>query len=629
MYINFRKLHIENFMSIGEVDIDFNSFKGFNMVKGINTNQYDNAESNGSGKSSIFESLIWALTGNTLRGNKDVVNHYTEEGTLVEVIFNVDNNEFKIIRTKDHSKYKNNLLIYVNNEDKSGKGIRDSEKILSEYLPELTTSLIGSVIILGQGLPNKFTSNSPSGRKEVLEKLFKADFMIEDMKSRIKSRLEEINNELRNTEDKILVINTKVDNYKETIENDAKFIAEISLKGDKESVEKDIKDIYIKIETLKTQANNSFEYINLQRDIFNKNNELIIKYQNEVDNKCKEVEDKYSEQLRDINDRINEANLQKVRLEVEIDRIKNIKDICPTCGQKLQNVEKPDTKSMEEELNQHEKCLYVFNEDKQNIENKILEEVTSIREAYIKIVNDATNIVDKGRIEIDEADKKLQEYRKYIEDLNLELKEKEILKNNIEFEIKNKEENIANNNKLIEACNKEKENLEVIHKDYLSRYSSVNSFNTIVNRDFRGYLIKDIVDLIEIIAKSYCKQVFGSDLIQFTIDGNNLYIAYNNKEYEALSGGERQKVDIIIQFAIRDALCKNSAFSSNILILDEIFDNLDNIGCQNIIDMITKRLTDIEDIFIVSHHSDELNIPYDNRIIVSKGNDEVSYINVI
>ena len=284
---------------------------------------------------------------------------------------------------------------------------------------------------------------------------------------------------------------------------------------------------------------------------------------------------------------------------------------------------------MEEELRGYEKSLDFFNQDKQNIENKILEEINYIRNAYVKIINDATNIVNKGKNEIDSVGKKLDNCRKNIEALCNELKEKEILKNNIEYEIKNKEDNISKHKKLIEEFNEEKENLETTHKEYINRHNIIGTFNTIVNRDFRGYLIKDIVNLIETIAKSYCKQVFGSDLIQFTIDGNNLYIAYNNKEYDALSGGERQKVDIIIQFAIRDALCKNSAFSSNILILDEIFDNLDNIGCQNIIDMITKRLTDIEDIFIVSHHSDELNIPYDNRIVVNKGNDEVSYINVI
>ena len=103
---------------------------------------------------------------------------------------------------------------------------------------------------------------------------------------------------------------------------------------------------------------------------------------------------------------------------------------------------------------------------------------------------------------------------------------------------------------------------------------------------------------------------------------------YNGKEYEALSGGERQKVDLIIQFAIRDMLCKHTSFSSNIIVMDEIFDNLDDMGCQKILDLITTRLHDISSIFIITHHGAELSIPYDDIIKVEKSNDGISRVGV-
>ena len=174
MDIKFKELKIENFMSIGDALIDLTD-RGFTLIEGVNNNTNDNAKSNGSGKSSIFESLVWCLTGNTIRGNKSVVNYNGNDGALVKLSFVMNGDEFVITRTKDHSKHKTNLFIEVNGVDKSGKGIRDTESILSEYLPDLTSSLIGSVIVLGQGLPQKFSANSPSGRKEVLEKLFKSD----------------------------------------------------------------------------------------------------------------------------------------------------------------------------------------------------------------------------------------------------------------------------------------------------------------------------------------------------------------------------------------------------------------------------------------------------------------------
>ena len=183
---------------------------GFNTIIGENYMIQDNAKSNGSGKSSIFEALIWCLTGETIRGNKDVVNHNTEEGTEVTLSFTCDGCKYVISRYKEHKKNKNNLFINVNGEDKSGKGIRDSEKILESYLPELTASLIGSVIVLGQGMPSRFTNNAPSSRKEVLEKLTNSDFMIEDIKRRIQIRKTNLNTNLREVEDETLQLNTKI-----------------------------------------------------------------------------------------------------------------------------------------------------------------------------------------------------------------------------------------------------------------------------------------------------------------------------------------------------------------------------------------------------------------------------------
>ena len=91
----------------------------------------------------------------------------------------------------------------MNDKDVSGKGIRESEAILNKYLPDLTSQLIGSIIILGQGLPYKFSNNTPSGRKEVLEQLSKSDFMIQDLKDRINERSKLLTQNLRELEDKI------------------------------------------------------------------------------------------------------------------------------------------------------------------------------------------------------------------------------------------------------------------------------------------------------------------------------------------------------------------------------------------------------------------------------------------
>ena len=69
MYIEFKKLHISNFMSFGEVELIFDN-SGFIKVSGRNENGHDAAVSNGSGKSALWEAVVWAITGETIRGTK-------------------------------------------------------------------------------------------------------------------------------------------------------------------------------------------------------------------------------------------------------------------------------------------------------------------------------------------------------------------------------------------------------------------------------------------------------------------------------------------------------------------------------------------------------------------------------
>ena len=98
-----------------------------------------------------------------------------------------------------------------------------------------------------------------------------------------------------------------------------------------------------------------------------------------------------------------------------------------------------------------------------------------------------------------------------------------------------------------------------------------------------------------------------------------------NNAVKNLSGGEKQKVDIIIQLAIRDLLSTQLGVKSSLICFDEVFDNLDAHGCQKIIDLISK-IKDIESVFIVSHHAAELQISYDNHIEVEKSEAGISKI---
>ena len=73
-------------------------------------------------------------------------------------------------------------------------------------------------------------------------------------------------------------------------------------------------------------------------------------------------------------------------------------------------------------------------------------------------------------------------------------------------------------------------------------------------------------------------------------------------------------------------LCTFLNFSSNILVLDEITDALDTVGVTKIFNLISSHLQDVEALYIISHHTDELEIPADDEIIIIKGDDKISRI---
>lgn len=623
MHIKFEHIEIENFMSIEKGNLDLNN-QGYVLINGINNNPTDACKSNGSGKSSIIEAIVYALTGETIRGTKDVVNRVSNNGCKISLDFKVDNTSYKIIRTKDYDVSGSNLRLYVDNKDVSGKGVRDTQKILEEYLPDLTSSLIGSVIVLGQGLPQRFTNNTPSGRKEVLEKLSKSDFMIEDIKDKLSKRKTELNEELRKYEDLILSSTSK----KEILDNQL-----IKLKSDKESLscnidyDKEIKEYEHQLNVLEDYQVESYHY---SQQLKQQLDDKLKDYQNWV----AQVNNNYIYESTIIDERYNIKGLESQKIELEnkvkykedeIRRLESIKDICPTCGQHLPEVHKVDITpykaelaNFKEEFEKHSKEFSIIRETVEKAKKDMLEKFDKDTEEIKKEGQELRELYNKASKDNEDYLKEIAEVKLTLNKIKLDKQNYETKKDTIDKDIIDTENQIKQKDEEILYNNNEKNNIE-------SRLQVVNKMITIATRDFRGFLLSEIIKYIDTKAKEYCLEVFGTDKISFVLDGNNISISYDGKEYENLSGGEKQRIDLIVQFSIRDMLCQFMNFSANLIALDEIFDALDITSCQNVINMLSKKLNDIESIFIISHHL-ELDIPYDKQIFVVKNERGVSTI---
>ena len=347
---------------------------------------------------------------------------------------------------------------------------------------------------------------------------------------------------------------------------------------------------------------------------------------NEKELDLKKVEDKFREIINGFTQQKSTLTAQCTALRNEINKLNSIKDVCPTCGQKLPEVHKPDTTPLVVELQNLESQLVAVTNKHNDTVNSLNTEKQQVNSIYASKEQELRNLLVSANSELQQALTQRDVYTKTINDQQKKLTEYSVMKSNLAKNISDCKQRIQDTKQLINTLNADILYNNNVIEDTELRIQVVNKFNTIVTRDFRGYLLQSVIEFINRKAKEYAKDIFETDLIEFVLDGNNISISYNSKQYEALSGGERQKVDLIIQFSIRDMLCQYTNFSTNILALDEIFDNLDDLGSQKIIDLISTKLSDISSVFIISHHGNELNIPCDNELIVIKDMNGVSSI---
>ena len=554
--------------------------------------------------------------------SNNVENIYTDPNDCwVEVEFTADNDEFIVRRYKTP---RTDMTILINGEDRSGKGIRESQQLLRSFLPELTSQLIGSIIILGQGLPYRFTYNTPSARKTLLESLTKSDYMVQTIKDKLDNRKEELRLQLRSYEDMNVANVTQTKIYSERLTKLNKELEEYNECSSDGNIEESIEEIndsishYEKsLKSLNKKKLNLDSKIDLllsdKMNVINEGNRILSDKLNPVEIKLSEL------RSRLVDEKSNEKQLEK-----EINKLESIVDVCPTCGQKIPDVHKIDTTDLKNKLNGVKLITKSLFEDV----DKLNAEKTSISENHTSSMNETLskydNSVNAIKKQIESLDTDICNTNKLVQ---IDTEEKSRLVHVQENYTKVVNEILEINN-ILDKLSQDKSEIDQNIRDTNEHLNVVQSLITLAKREFRSALLVNVVAYMDRKAKEYARDVFGYENLSIVVNDNYIDVVFNNKYYEALSGGEKQKVDIIIQLALRDLLSNQLNIHSNILVLDEGLDFLDSKGSEAVLNLIQSRLTDVESVFIISHHVEELNISYDTEIIVEKGSDGISNISI-
>ena len=610
-----KDVNIRNFLSLGECSMHLQDM-GFVKITGINNFIEDGATSNGAGKSSGVDAILWALTGETSRGVKDVVNNKTVGGTCVELSFEYDGAQYKVTRYRNDSKYGNNLFIEQNGQDISGKGLRDSETILAQTLPDLTSKFLGSVVILGQGLPFRFTNNTPAGRKEILETLSKSDYIIAEVKDKLSARKTVLSQELDVLRRSCTTCQAQIQSNEKRIEvNNNSILSTPEFDNDAwVLVQKQLQECNEKLSSLQSQYESA---VSQRSDLYKATSAIkdqLRDVEAQDDQRLMQLRSEYDTQLA-----VKAASI--TRLQQEIRKMNSVQTHCPTCGRPYDNVHKPDTTALQQELVGIEQEYTQLSSAKQSAVNAFVKMDVS---SYMQELQKNTELEAELFVQINNISKELSTCRVQRDNLSVTFSQLKSLKDTRDTKINMLRQDIDTLQKENTKLQADLQELVAQESDVSTRVNCVSQLLTYCSRDFRGYLLSNVIAFISDCASTYASKLFNSNRLCISLEGNGIAVTYDNKAYEALSGGERQKADICIQFAIRDMLIQFFGICANAIFLDELFDGCDEIGCEKLISLITE-LEGISSIFVITHHTD-IAIPYDKEILVVKGEDGISTI---
>lgn len=534
----------------------FASYEGYNELDLCPNSAVVIKAPNGSGKSTIFSSLVWCLYGKTIKGISDVntkKKYRTKEykGTKVTTYFQKDGDVYMVTRCQnytgnleDGTKGRDRLQIVKNAEVVDIK----SKPKLQEYLVQelgLSYSLFMNSIMFGQGM-KKLIQETNSDKKKIFEEVFNLNYlniaknMAQKGKNQIHGQVELCRSEYNS-------INREYESCRETY---------LELKESEEAFDKrrnkDIKEKQGNIRSLEKE----------------------IRYKKEGLGSLKLVEDEIQAnklQEKALKEKLEAArNISNQPLEDVIDNIILLleKNKVKKALQKVKTIKKAYS-DIERYSDERDKVL--------NILSKLRTKEREVQRAKY-ILDNLTSKLKEAKRELarleSNTDQKVNspKYKKKAKSLKIKLKEQKAILEQKEKELEDYEWllNDPLSNKgikafLFDSC------LGQLN-DTLEKYAEVLGFRISFEVDLESTK-KDFVTLIEMDGEIY--------------------------DYDELSGGQQQLCNVAMAFAMNESLTASKDI--NIAFLDEVFESLSMDNVEIVIGLIKKTFEE-KVLFLITHH---------------------------
>lgn len=165
-------LRLKNFFSHKESDIDFSKF---NSALLIGNKEGDYTKSNGSGKSAVFESILWCLFNKSRAAMMDDIVRWGENNCSVTFDFDHDGKRYRVVRKRVRNNSTSTVDFYFQNEfgewqDYSGSTSGETNDKIEKTIKLDYKTFVNSVYFRQNDI-SEFAESEPSKKKEILKSI--------------------------------------------------------------------------------------------------------------------------------------------------------------------------------------------------------------------------------------------------------------------------------------------------------------------------------------------------------------------------------------------------------------------------------------------------------------------------
>jgi len=560
--IVFHTLRYKNFLSTGNVFTEIVLDKdAHTLIVGTN----------GAGKSTILEALCFALFGKAFRriNKPNLVNSINGKNLVVELEFTAAGKRYRIVRGVKPAIFE----IYKDGNLVDQNASRDYQAFLETTILKMNFKSFTQIVILGAQSFTPFMQLAAADRRSIIEDLLDIQiFSIMNIiaKQKMQSNREVTENtrtDIRVHEEKKLLIERTLNSIIHN--NDSKLnLLRVEMKDftdEKEGVEEEIIILNQQMESL-------FEMVQDEKKLKEKHRKFIG-LQSQI-----------------------QSNLERHRQDIEF---YHINDNCPTCHQIIETAFKETIITSTDQ-----KVLTI-----QDGLNKLTDEISKVIDDIVTVdtlvgdINEIKSNISTANANLKNIMANIARIERSIEELN----QADSLVSDRKLDLKDTERELTRTKKGLETLLSDRSYLELILsllKDGGIKTKIIKQYLPIINKQINKYL--GAMDFF----------------INFELDDNfNESIKSRHRDefqYGNFSNGERMRLDLAILFTWRTVARMRNSVSTNLLILDEVFDSsLDTNGVEEFIKII-KTLVGNTNVFIISHKGDQLLDKFDKVIRFDK-----------